>query len=299
MKNFEGRVAVITGGGSGIGRAIGLGLARRGVNVVVADVELDAAEAVASEISEYGVRALPFRVDVAHRAEIEALADAAYAEFGKVDLLFNHAGVNFRPFRTIWDTSEADLKWIIDVNIWGVVNGVHVFVPRMMEQEGDKHIINTSSMAPMIKAFGSSAYTMTKAAVDSFSEMIQLELAHENIGVTILQPGRVATNVANSVRLRPADEQEANAKVRGVIEYLADKGQGSEVASGPAGSEAVLIDADDVNRVIQPDEAAEIIIAAIEENRLYCTTHRPPEKSINDRAAALKDAYRAPRPPAT
>src|SRR5690349_13150880 len=203
MDNLKGRVAVITGGGTGMGRSMALSLAAEGVAVVVSGIEAEVAERVCAEAIARGGEAIAVKTDVSKLEEVEALADAAYARFGKVDILINNAGVTLRPFRAVWDTSYDDFRWIVGVNLWGVIHGVHVFVPRMRRQSGEKHIVNVSSMGTLAKVPGHSSYVMTKAAVNGFSEVIREELADDGFGVTVLYPGYVKTRIATSERLRP------------------------------------------------------------------------------------------------
>ncbi|MEC3909620.1 SDR family NAD(P)-dependent oxidoreductase [Sphingobium sp. CR2-8] len=292
MKELNGKAAVVTGAGSGIGRAIAQSLADAGVAVVVADIELHNAEAVAAEIVAAGGRAIGVRTDVAKLAEVEALADAAYEAFGDIHILVNNAGVAFRPFRAIWDTSHADFEWMVGVNIWGVIHGIEVFVPRMRAIAGEKHIVNTSSISTLLKVPGNATYTMTKYAVDGLSEIIREELEADNIGVTILYPGHIITNVSKSGRLRSAEEQARDAELRSYVSYAEERGDVPKgEASSSAGGAVNLIGAGDVARGIEASEVGPMVIAAIKANRLYCMTHPAPREGIETRTNALLDGY--------
>jgi len=292
MKNLKGRTAVVTGAGSGIGRAICLALAGEGVNVVVSDIEEAAAQSVSKEVIALGARAIAVKTDVARLEEVQALANAAYAEFGDVDILCNNAGVAFRPFRAIWDTSYADFQWMVGVNIWGVINGVHVFVPRMRQKSGEKHIINTSSISTLFTVPGNATYTMTKGAVDGLSQVIREELMADNIGVTILYPGHVKTKVSTSARLRSAAEQEANSKVRSYDSYAEERGEAAKgTAAGVAGGGVHLIGAGDIARPIEAEEVGPMVIDAILNNRLYCMTHPAPREGIETKTRELLGGY--------
>ena len=263
MRDLAGCTAVVTGAGGGIGRGIALALADAGVNVVVADIEGDTADAVAAEVRATGVRSLGLAHDVTDVAAVTALADAAYAEFGAVDILCNNAGVSLKPFRAMWDHTLADWRFVIDGNLWSVINGLEVFVPRMREQEGEKHIVNTSSEAPLMAVSGHIAYTAAKAAVTALSEVAAKELAPYGFGVTILSPGAVRTRISTSERLRPAAEQSAN---RGVAEYAS-----AEVAHYK----------DDPDAFRDPLDVGVLVREAIKANQLHLLTHdAPPDVAL-------------------
>ena len=208
METLSEKVAVVTGGGSGIGRSIALALANEGTHVVIADVQLKSAEAVVAEVRARGVRSIAVEVDVSVHSSVVALADRAYEEFGRVDILCNNAGVSWRPFRTILGATMDDWKFLFGINLWGVVHGLDVFLPRMRRQHGEKYIVNTSSIAGLVPLAGHIPYSASKASVAFISEALAQELAPEGFGVTILCPGFVNTNVAaNSDLLRPEAER--------------------------------------------------------------------------------------------
>ena len=285
MKDLEGRVAVITGAGTGMGRSMALSLAAAGVDMVVSDIELQMAEQVRDEAIQLGRQAIAVRTDVASLAEVQALADAAYDRFGKVDILINNAGVTLRPFRAVWDTSYEDFKWVIGVNIWGVIHGVHVFVPRMRQQPGDKHIVNVSSMSTLAKVPGHSTYVLTKAAVNGFSDVIREELAADGFGVTILYPGYVKTRIATSERLRPEQERSDGRDVPSYDSYA--KNAGDE----PHASPVRIQDADAMQIGIEADEVGPMVVRAIRENRPYCLTHPAPDVPMKAQYDELLGSY--------
>jgi NAD(P)-dependent dehydrogenase (short-subunit alcohol dehydrogenase family) len=203
MKTLQDKVAVITGAGSGIGRGIALALADAGTRVVVADIQEASAQAVAEELRGKGVRSIAIACDVSRPDSVATLADKAYAEFGSVDILCNNAGVNWRPYRTILDTTLEDMQFIIGINFWGAANGLLAFLPRMRRQEGEKHIVNTSSIGGLFPTTGNMPYGASKAALAYMSEAIAEELAPLGFGVTVLCPGFVPTNITtNSTLLR-------------------------------------------------------------------------------------------------
>lgn len=293
MKDIAGKTAVIIAGGNGIGRSIALALAREGANVVIADIQLPDAEAVVREAEGLNVRGLAIRCDASQLGDVEAVADAAYAAFGEVHILVNNAGVAVRPFRAIWDTSYADLQYMIGINVWGVTNGIHVFVPRMREQAGEKHMVNTSSMGALYKVPGNATYTMTKAAVCGMSEVIREELAPYDFGVTILYPGLINTAAAkDSGKLRSEADQNADSTVRPYSSYLAERGEGGGKDVGAGRGVVQLIGAGETSRPLEPEFVGPMVVQAIRDNRAYCMTHPAPTEGIMMRADGLLDGYR-------
>jgi NAD(P)-dependent dehydrogenase (short-subunit alcohol dehydrogenase family) len=198
MENVAGKTAVVTGGGSGIGRALALALAEAGANVVVADIEEEAALAVAEEVRATGVGAVAVRTDVSDFAAVQALADASYEAFGAVHILCNNAGVLIMA--RLIDGIPEDATWITSVNVMGVIHGVHAFLPRMLEQGEPGHILNTASVAGF---GGGGVYGMTKAAVVSISESLRSELEEAGIGVTVLCPANISSRINSAQRNRP------------------------------------------------------------------------------------------------
>jgi NAD(P)-dependent dehydrogenase (short-subunit alcohol dehydrogenase family) len=201
MKDLSGKTAVITGGANGIGRGLTIACADAGMNVVVADVDEDEGRRAAAEAAERGIRSRFVATDVADLVAVRALADAAYAEFDAVHLLCNNAGVVESGW--IRDLTLEDWQWIINVNVWGAIHGLLAFLPRMREQVGEKHILNTGSTASYIPVTGLGSYNTTKFAVAGLTETLRGELAGEGIGVTMFCPGTTATEIrANSIRVR-------------------------------------------------------------------------------------------------
>jgi NAD(P)-dependent dehydrogenase (short-subunit alcohol dehydrogenase family) len=201
MQNLLGKTAVITGGGSGMGRSMCLSFADEGMDIVVADIELSRAHATADEVTGRGRRAVAVRCDVADRAAVSSLAQAAHGAFGAVHVLCNNAGVYVAGL--IQDMEYADWDWVTGVNYDGVVNGIQEFLPGMIAQ-GEGHIVNTASMAGIIpSARGLGMYTATKYAIVGLSECLVVDLKGTGVGVSVLCPGAVATNIGRADRNRP------------------------------------------------------------------------------------------------
>lgn len=291
MKDLKGRVAVVTGSATGMGRSIALALAGQGVDVVISDIDLEEAEKVCEEVRALGRRSLAIRTDVTDRNSVVKLADETFAEFGKVDILVNNAGVTLRPYRAVWDTSYEDYRWVLDVNVMGVINGVLAFVPRMREQSGEKHIVNTSSMGTLVKVPGHSAYAASKAAVNGFSDTIREELEPDNFGVTILFPGYVKTRIGTSERLRPEADRSDNRNVTPFSEVAALNQQQDYKANSDIAGAVQLKDSGEITRGIEPDGVGAMVVKAILANEPYCMTHPTPAEGMRKHTEELVRAY--------
>jgi NAD(P)-dependent dehydrogenase (short-subunit alcohol dehydrogenase family) len=285
MKDLQGRVAVITGAGSGFGRAMALCLAREGVDIVVADIEEEAGRKVQQEIEAIGRRALSVRTDVADAASVTSLAEQAFGSFGKVDILINNAGVAPVPLRAAWDFSLDDIRWVINVNLMGVIHGVAAFVPRMRTQPGQKHLINTSSVATLIKSPGLSTYVASKMGVTGFTDTIREELAPYDFGVTLLMPGFANTRIMESDRNRPESERKRLQSLPVYSDYAQDA-HCNELIAGSVAYE----DAEEVSNPVEPEVVGPLVVRAIRENLPYCMTHPAPIKAIRKYADALSHA---------
>jgi NAD(P)-dependent dehydrogenase (short-subunit alcohol dehydrogenase family) len=254
MKDFPGKVAVITGAGSGFGREFARIGAARGMKLVLADIEADALEATRAELEAGGAEVAGLRVDVSKGDEVEALADLAYERFGAVHLLFNNAGVGSGGF--VWENSVTDWDWVLGVNLWGVIHGVRSFVPRMIDGGADGHVVNTASVAGLLSPQLMGVYNVSKHAVVTLTETLyqDLRIAGARIGVTLLCPAFVPTGIAQSQRNRPETLKEAD---------LTESQKAAAAQTRKAVSSG-KITAADVGR---------ITFEAIEENRFYCLTH--------------------------
>ena len=266
MELGAGKTAVVTGGGSGIGAALCHGFANAGMAVVVSDIDLAAAEGVAQAITTAGGKAIATKTDVSDRQSVKALADEAYAAFGGVHVLCNNAGVV--AFRSAAEMSDADWDWVMSVNLGGVVNGVTQFLPRMIEQGGEAHIVNTASIAGLFATPGMASYVASKQAVVGMSEHLRADLAELDIGVSVLCPGGVATRIVEAGRNRP-DEH-------GGPEEIPDQAAGIQqgIASG-----------------MPPEDVAQRVINAVRNNELFIVTHEDTRAGVEARIGEIRAAF--------
>jgi len=206
MKSFQGKVAAITGAGSGIGRALAIELARRGCALALADLDaLRLAETQALAQAD-GVRVTTSALDVANRQAVFDWAERCRTEHGKVNLIFNNAGVALTSFAET--TAQADFEWLMGINFWGVVHGTQAFMPHL-RASGEGHVINISSLFGIMAMPTQSAYNASKFAVRGFTEALrmELELAEAPVSATCVHPGGIATNIAMAGRIDPAIER--------------------------------------------------------------------------------------------
>ena len=198
MRDLEGKVGVVTGGGSGIGSGICRALAAQGARVVVADVDAAHAEGIAEALREQGASACAVTVDVSDLDSVVRLAEATLSEYGAVDVVCNNAGVYVGG--SVRELTPDDWRWVMSVNLDGVFHGCRVFAPLLLER-GAGQILNTASLGGLLPS--SSAYSASKAAVVSYSEILRADLEPDGIGVSCLCPGAVRTDLASCDRLRP------------------------------------------------------------------------------------------------
>lgn len=271
MRNFEGRVAVITGGGSGIGEAMAWRFAKAGMKIVIADVDAAAAGRVQAALAAEGHEAIAVRTDVASAADVQALADTAWQTYGSVDLLCNNAGVvPSGRFRPVWEYPIEDWKWALDVNLMGVVHGLHSFIPRMLAQGTEGHVVTTASVAGLISGAYSAVYSAAKHAAVRATEALYAALREREapIGVTVLCPGLVNTRIYQSERNRPDDLRPAG-------------GAASETP------ELQAIAAQLYTGAISPAQVADQVFDAVCNDQLYLLTSTNFDEAIRDRTDAV------------
>jgi NAD(P)-dependent dehydrogenase (short-subunit alcohol dehydrogenase family) len=257
VRDFKGRVAVVTGGASGIGYALAERFAGEGMKIVLADVEADALEDAEGRLRAGGAEVLAVETDVAQPAAVDHLRDRALSAFGAVHVVCNNAGV-VAP-GSVWETTLPDWRWILGVNLWGVINGIRSFVPVLLEQE-EGHIVNTASIAGVSTgALGS--YSVTKQAVVGLTEALYFDLqarGADNVGVSVLCPGWVKTRIVDAGRNRPS-------------------GAGPPAELAPTTAMMVEMVRHLVDTGTEPAEIASQVLDAIQERRFYVLTH--PEMS--------------------
>ena len=248
-----GGIAVITGAASGFGFEASQLAARRGLKIVMADVQADALAAAQAQVEALGAEVLPFRLDVSKAAEVEALAEATFTRFGVPTFVFNNAGVGAGGL--IWEHTAADWEWVIGVNLMGVAHGVRVFTPAMLEAAArdpawQGHIVNTASMAGLLNAPNMGVYNVSKHAVVSMSETLYQDLAlvTDQVHAHVLCPFFVPTAISRSHRNRPADMPTARpTKSQLIAQAMSDKAVGSGKVSAAQVVQSVF-EACDANR---------------------------------------------------
>lgn len=255
MQELGGKVAVVTGAASGIGRGLADRFGAEGMRIVIADVEADALASAEAELAADGAEVLAVQTDVADRDAVFALADAASDRFGSVHVLCNNAGVSGGG-GALWETTDRDWDWVLGVNLMGVVHGIQAFVPAMVAHGEPGHIVNTSSVLGLSSG-GGSIYSVTKHAVTRLSEGLlhDLRAAGSPIGVSALCPGMIATQIVSAGRNRP--------------EHLRNEAEPTEEAQRmwAAMQERFLADG------MPPAEVADMVVDAIHTDRFYVLTH--------------------------
>ncbi len=279
MKTFKGRTAVITGAASGFGLEASRIAAREGMNVVMADVQPDALERAAAEIAATGAAVLPVRLDVSKAAEVEALGAATLQRFGAPSFVFNNAGVGSGGL--IWENTLADWEWVLGVNLMGVVHGIRVFTPMMLEAARkdpsfEGHIVNTASMAGLLNPPNMGVYNVSKHAVVSISETLyqDLRLVTDQVTASVLCPFFVTTGITRSERNRPAALAAAQpTKSQLIGQAMSDKAVGSGRVTAPM--------------------VAQYVFDALREQRFYIYSHPQALGSVQTR---LEDVVQARNP---
>jgi len=267
MKEFQGKVAVITGAASGIGRALAEKSAQEGMKVVLADIEEQALMRISQELEAAGASVLAVQTDVSKAGDVEALAQKAFDIYGAVHLLFNNAGVGAGTI--IWESTLADWEWTMGVNLWGVIYGIRAFVPRMLEQDTEGHIVNTASVAGLTSGPDLGIYKVTKQGVVTLSETLYHELALRGAKVkaSVLCPGFVNTQIMDSFRNRPSRLQNVPA----------------EEKMGPEGEALLQFMRQAMEAGMPPHQVADIVFQAIRDEKFYILTHPELKEAISVR----------------
>lgn len=224
VRSLRGRVALVTGAASGIGKATALAFGRRGADLVICDVDESGLKATESALQGLGRQVLARRVDVSDREAMRSFAEETGAQVGPLDIVMNNAGVGLGA--SFLDTSLEDWDWILRINLLGVVHGCHFFVPPMVARGTGGHVVNVSSAAGYLPAEALSAYVTTKYGVLGLSEALRLELAAHGIGVTAICPGIIDTPITRSSRLR--GRYAAEGRREEMIEVYRKRGYGPE-----------------------------------------------------------------------
>jgi NAD(P)-dependent dehydrogenase (short-subunit alcohol dehydrogenase family) len=278
MQTFKEKVAVITGSGSGMGEAMAWRFASEGMKIVIADIDAAAAQRVCDALVAAGHAAIAVRTDVADPDSVQHLADTAWDTYGSVDVLCNNAGVvPSGRYRPVWEYPLEDWKWSFDVNLMGVAHGLRSFIPRMLAQGSEAHVVITASIAGLISGSGSAVYSAAKTSAVRVAEALYASLQETKapIGVTVLCPGLVNTRIYESERNRPDSLQP-------------DGGAAPETAELQAIAESLYASA------ISPETVAEQVFAAVRDNTLYALTTTNFDSQIRERMEAILER-RAPQ----
>lgn len=272
MERLEGKVAVITGAASGIGLALATRFAAEGMRVVLADIERYALRDAGERLKASGAEVLIVPTDTSLLAEVEALASATLEHFGAVHLVCNNAGVGSRGL-PIYDLPLRDFEWVLGVNLWGVIHGLHVFVPYLRLQD-EGHIVNTASASGLFFRPRMGPYNASKAAVVALSETLKFELDEEGsrVGVSVLCPSWVRTQISSAVRNLPER-----------LAYELNTEQMAQITDYKSHRAAQLADA------MAPDEVAAQVCDAVRANRFYVLTHEESRGNIEARMQRLLD----------
>ena len=282
IDNFQGKTAVLTGAGSGFGLECARIGARLGMNLVLVDVQQDALDTAAAELQALGVQVMAHKVDVGNATAMEVLASQVKARFGAPHLVFNNAGVAAGGL--LWENTVADWNWVMGVNLWGVIHGVRLFTPMMLEAaQADPsyqgHIVNTASMAGLLTPPNMGVYNVTKHAVVSLSETLYQDLAlvTEQVGASVLCPYFVPTGISQSHRNRPADMAAAKpTKSQLIGQAMSDKAVGSGKISAA--------------------EVAQKVFDAVQAGQFYIYSHPQALGNVQQRMEAIVMGHNPPDP---
>jgi NAD(P)-dependent dehydrogenase (short-subunit alcohol dehydrogenase family) len=269
VENFEGRATVITGGANGIGFATAKEFASRGARVMLGDIDQSALDDAVATLRADGVDAHGVVCDVRKLDDVERLADEAFRVFGEVHVVFNNAGIAYAG--PIVETSHDDWRFVIDVDLWGPIHGVEAFLPQLIAQGGESHIVFTSSFAGLIPNVGLGPYCVAKYGVVALAETLAREVRPNGIGVSVLCPMIVETNLlANTERVRSDDYGPARSEAQTV----------QQLASAP-----------EDDSVLNVEDVARLTTEAILANRLYVLPHRAARESIQRRFGRIDRTF--------
>ncbi|MYA26658.1 MAG: SDR family NAD(P)-dependent oxidoreductase [Acidimicrobiales bacterium] len=279
METMTGRVAVVTGAASGIGKALALGFAGEGANVVLADIEEEPLRAAEAEVAGHGVEALGVITDVTDADSVGALAQATIDRFGAVHMVCNNAGVGGGGL--IRNQQLVDWKWVVDVCLWGVIHGVHHFLPHLIEAE-ESHIMSTASVAGLMSVPGLGPYNAAKYGVVAIMETLHLEMQRDrnaDVGVSVLCPGVVRTNIATAQRNRPEElrrQRRPRPEGEAPTETADARRRNANIAAA-------------LERGMDPAQVAAKVIEAMYERRFWVLSHPELLADVNHRNQQLAD----------
>lgn len=271
MKEFKGRVAVVTGAASGIGRAMAERFAAEGMKVVLADVEREALAKTETEMKASGATVLAVTTDVSRAADVQSLADRTIDAFGAVHVLCNNAGVG-PVMGASWELTEADWQWVLGINLWGALHGIRVFVPVMLGQDSEGHIVNTASMAGLLSAPWGATYDVAKHGIVTLSESLHRELAMigAKVKVSVLCPAWVKTQLMDGDRNRPAELQNEPGQQTTPQATLFDQAVRQLVTNGT-----------------DPKEIGDLVLNAIRDEKFYILPHPEWKEQVRDRMEGI------------
>ena len=277
MEDVAGKVAFVTGAASGMGLAMARSFAAAGMKVVLADVEEEALEQARASFGPTNADVIAVRVDVTDRDAIAAAADRTEEAFGKVHVLVNNAGVAVGG--SIADMAYTDWDWVVGVNLDGVVNGVQTFLPRILAHGEGGHIVTTASLAGLLPFAGLGVYNTTKYAVVGMSEAMRADLADRGIGVSVLCPGLVNTNIFDSGRNRPAELHSAtDTATIGLADDADDEERQIRLEAARASA-------------LEPEVVGDMVLHAIQENEAYIFTHPEYVQQVNERQEEVSASF--------
>lgn len=273
MEEFAGKVAVVTGAASGIGRALASAFAAEGMRLVIADIEPGPLEAAARELRDGGADVFAVTADVSRAAEVDRIGAAAMDTFGALHVACNNAGVSGGGLS--WEIDVETWEWILGVNLWGVIHGVRTFTP-LIVASGGGHVVNTASMAGLTSPPGMSPYNVSKHAVVTLSETmaVELQMTHPEVGVSVLCPGWVRTRIHEADRNRPA----------GVDPFPGAEGGGAE-AEGLAALRRMVEQW--IAEGLDPADVAAMVVDAVRHGRFYVLTHPEWQGMVRDRVERM------------